>query len=95
MQKTFSTIAPVVLLSASMGVILVLVCNRLSDVGLPQPIYSAISVLYLLGYAICLYIVFVSDRVKQFKFGWAVLLFFFGKLLFPIFWHRHVREPSQ
>jgi RsiW-degrading membrane proteinase PrsW (M82 family) len=95
MQKVQSNSAAVVLLSASLGVIFIFAYSLISEVSLPQSVYSAISGLYLVAYAICLYFVFASDRVRGFRLGWTVLLFFFGMFLFPVFWHRHLREPRS
>jgi Ca2+/Na+ antiporter len=82
-------------LLGSFGVLFVLLYNHFSTTYLAQPIYTAIGAIYLLAYVVSLYYVFASGRVQTFKFGWMVLLFFFGFILFPSFWNQHVRERND
>jgi hypothetical protein len=91
MKKTHSTGTALLLFSASAAVLFVFIFNRVSSAALPQLVYTGVGILHFVAYVVCLYFVFVSGRVTTFKFGWTVLLFFFGMFLFPIFWHRHLR----
>ena len=95
MKKTRSVATGILLYLGSLGVLFVFVFNYLSTTYLAQPIYTAIGTVYLLAYLVSLYYVFASGRVQTFKFGWMVLLFFFGFVLFPFFWNQHVRERNN
>ena len=91
MTKYYSQIVTVLLLSASAGTLFLFTYNILADAALPQFAYTAGGVIYLLAYVVCLFFLFATNQVSDFKFGWTVLLFFFGMFLYPLFWHLHLR----
>ena len=92
----FRSVAIALLLwAASIGPITVLVIARISTNAMPQAIYTTFGIVYTVAYAVSLYYVFGSGRVTTFRFGWTVLLFFYGLLLFPVFWHMHVRDTPR
>ena len=95
MKKTRSVATGIVLFLGSFGVLLIFVYNHYAITPLAQTVYAVVGAVYLLAYLVSLYYVFASGRVQTLKFGWTVLLFFFGMFLFPFFWNQHVRERNN
>ena len=90
-MKNYSQLVAVLLLSASAGALFLFTYNILAETALPQFAYTTGGAVYLLAYVVCLFFLFATNQVSDFKFGWTVLLFFFGMFLYPLFWHLHLR----
>ena len=55
--------------------------------------------LYLAAFAVCLYYIFLTNHLKEFRIGWILLLigaFLLSSLVFflPAFWHFAMRDSG-
>jgi len=58
----------------------------------PRPVNSVLAGAYTLTYLFCLWHLYTSGRVREFRFGWAISLFIYGIVLFPVYWYKKVRS---
>ena len=57
-------------------------------------VWSATAI-YLTTFGLCVYHMNSSNRVRESKIGLAISMVFFGPVLFPIYWYRHVRRVTE